>query len=133
MQAAAQKTKVLELNRQRDDINVLKRDYETAQRNFEQVSLRSAQTRLESTSGQTNIAILNQASEPIEPSRPRILTNLLVAVFLGTLLGVGLALMRELANRRVRSAEDLIEILGLPLLAAIPHAGRLSGRWFRAA
>ena len=123
---ARQKIKVLELNKQRDEINVLKRDYETAQRNFEQVSQRSAQTRLESTSGQTNLAILNPASEPLEPSRPRILLNILVAILGGTLLGVGLALLLELANRRVRSAEDLIEIIGLPLLAAIPRAEKLS-------
>ena len=123
---ARQKIKVLELNKQRDEINVLKRDYETAQRNFEQVSQRSALTRLESTSGQTNLAILNPASEPLEPSRPRILLNILVAILGGTLLGVGLALLLELANRRVRSAEDLIEIIGLPLLAAIPRAEKLS-------
>jgi len=49
-----------------------------------------------------------------------------VAVFLGTLLGVGLALMRELGNRRVRSAEDLMEVIGLPLLASIPRAPKPS-------
>lgn len=134
---AAQKVKVLELNKQRDEINVLKRDYETAQRNFDQVSLRSAQTKLESTSVQTNIAILNAATEPLEPSRPRMLLNVLVAVFLGILLGVGLGLMRELANRRVRSAEDLAELIGLPLLATIPKAdlpgGLFSGRKARTA
>jgi chain length determinant protein EpsF len=119
---ALQKTKVLELNKQRDEINILKRDFETAQRNFEQVSLRSAQTKLESTSVQTNIAILNSASEPVDPSRPRIVLNVLVSIFLGLLLGLGLALIRELRNRRVRSADDLVELLGLPLLAAIPHA-----------
>jgi polysaccharide biosynthesis transport protein len=119
---AAQKVKVLDLNKRRDEINVLKRDFETAQRNFEQVSLRSAQTKLESSSNQTNIAILNIAYEPVEPSRPKMLLNVLVAVFLGLLLGVGLALMRELSNRRVRSAADLAEIVGLPMLAAIPHS-----------
>jgi chain length determinant protein EpsF len=137
---AAQKTKVLELNKRRDEINVLKRDFETAQRNFEQVSLRSAQTRLESSSNQTNIAILNTANEPVEPSRPKMLLNVLVAVLLGLLLGVGLALMRELSNRRVRSVEDLAEIVGLPMLAAIPHSNQpsflnnlFSGRKARAA
>ena len=123
---ALQKTKVLDLNKQRDELTVLKRDVDTAQRDFEQVSMRSSQTRLESLSSQTNIAILNAASEPLEPSRPKILLNVLVAVFLGTLLGVGLALMRELGNRRVRSAEDLMEVIGLPLLASIPHAAKPS-------
>ena len=122
-----QKAKVLILNKQRDELTVLKRDVDTAQRDFEQISMRSSQTRLESLSSQTNIAILNAASEPLEPSRPRILLNVLVAVFLGTLLGVGLALIRELGNRRVRSAEDLLEVIGLPLLAAIPRADKPRG------
>ena len=120
-----QKAKVLDLNRQRDELLVLKRDVDTAQRDFEQFSVRSGQTRLESLSTQTNISILNQAFEPVEPSRPKVLLNILVAVFLGTLLGVALALMRELSNRRVRSAEDLAELIGLPMLAAIPHADKL--------
>ncbi|MBL8376618.1 MAG: chain length determinant protein EpsF [Burkholderiales bacterium] len=126
---AAQKARVLELNKTRDEINVLKRDFETAQRNYELVSVRSSQTKLESTSVQTNIAVLNAAPEPIEPSRPRMLLNAVVAVFLGIFLGVGLAFMRELANRRVRSAEDLSELIGLPLLATIPKAD-LPGRSF---
>ncbi|MCB2041179.1 MAG: chain length determinant protein EpsF, partial [Rhodoferax sp.] len=42
----------------------------------------------------------------------------------GTLLGVGLALMLELANRKVRSADDLSEALDLPVLGAIASAGR---------
>lgn len=117
-----QKKRVLELNGQRDQISVLQRDVEAAQRNFEGVSLRSAQTRLESHSVQTNIATLNPASIPTEHSRPRILLNVLISVFLGTLLGVGLALILELGNRRVRSVEDLAEIIDLPVLATVPSA-----------
>lgn len=117
-----QKNRVLELNRERGQINVLQRDVEAAQRNFEGVSQRSAQTRLESHSVQTNIATLNPASVPTEHSRPRILLNVLISIFLGTLLGVGLALMLELGNRRVRSVEDLAEIIDLPVLATIPSA-----------
>ena len=80
---------MLELNRERDQISVLQRDVEAAQRNFEAVSQRSAQTRLESLSVQTNIATLNPASIPIEHSRPRILLNVLISIFLGTLLALG--------------------------------------------
>jgi len=114
-----QKARVLDLNKQSDEISVLKRDVETAQRAFEGVSMRSSQTRLESLSVQTNAVVLNPASEPTEHSKPRIFLNLLVSIFLGTLLGVGAALMLELGNRRVRSAEDLAEAIDLPVLAAI--------------
>ena len=118
----AQKKRVLELNSQRDQISVLKRDVEAAQRNFEGVSQRSALSRLESLSVQTNIATLNPASVPTEHNRPRILLNMLISVFLGVLLGVGIALMLELVNRRVRSAEDLVEAIELPVLATISSA-----------
>jgi len=114
-----QKARVLDLNKQRDEISVLKRDVESAQRSFEGVSQRSAQTRLESLSIQTNVVWLNSASEPTEHSRPKILLNVLVSLFLGALLGAGAALMLELGNRRVRSSEDLIEALDLPVLASI--------------
>lgn len=126
-----QKKRVLELNRQSDQISVLQRDVEAAQHTFEGVSQRSAQTRLESLSAQTNIAILNPASIPTEHSKPRILLNVLISIFLGTLLGVGLALIVELRNRRVRSLEDLIEALDLPVLATISSArSRLTLRGF---
>lgn len=115
----AQKEKVLGLSKQRDEISVLKRDVESAQRAFESVSLRAAQARLESLSIQTNVVVLNPAAEPTEPSKPRALLNILISVFLGTLLGVGAAMILELGNRRVRSAADLAEANGLPVLASI--------------
>ena len=48
--------------------------------------------------------------------------NILVSIFLGTLLGVGMALMLELINRRVRSPDDLVEALDLPVLGSITSA-----------
>lgn len=119
---AAQKAKVLILNKQRDELNVLRRDIESAQRAFEAVSMRASQTNLESQTNQTNISVLNPASAPSAPSKPRVLLNILVSIFLGTLLGVGLALMLELMNRRVRSADDLAEALNMPVLGSIASA-----------
>jgi chain length determinant protein EpsF len=132
-----QKKHVLELNRQRDQISVLQRDVEAAQRNFEAVSQRSAQTRLESLAVQTNISILNPASIPLEHSRPRILLNILISIFIGVLIAVGVVVLLELLNRRVRSAQDLTQVMDLPVLATISIArtrppsasrGRLLGR-----
>lgn len=117
-----QKAKVLLLNKQRDELNVLRRDVESAQRSFEVVSQRAAQTNIESQTNQTNIAVLNPAVPPSAPSKPRVLLNILASLFLGTLLGIGLALVLELANRRVRSAEDLSEALNIPVLGAISSA-----------
>jgi succinoglycan biosynthesis transport protein ExoP len=125
---ASQKARVLVLNKQRDELNVLRRDIESAQRAFEIVSQRASQTNIESQTNQTNIAVLNPAIAPPVPSKPRVFLNVLVSVFLGTLLGVGLALLLELLNRRVRSTEDLVEALELPVLGAISSASGMFKR-----
>jgi chain length determinant protein EpsF len=120
-----QKKRVLLLNKQRDELNVLRRDIESAQRSFELVSQRASQTDIASQTNQTNIAVLNPAFAPTQPSKPRIFMNILVSIFLGTLLGVGLALMLELKDRKVRSTQDLFEALDLPVLGSIGSATSL--------
>jgi chain length determinant protein EpsF len=120
---AGQKNRVLLLNKQRDELNVLRRDIESAQRTFEVVSQRAAQTNLESQTNQTNIAVLNPASAPPLPSKPKVLLNILMSIFLGTLLGIGLALVLELSKRRVRSLADLADIFDMPVLGGIAHTG----------
>ena len=119
---AAQKARVLVLNKQRDELNVLRRDIESAQRAFEAVSMRASQSNIESQTNQTNISVLNPATAPTDPSKPKVFLNILVSIFLGTLLGVALALALELKNRRVRSAADLAEALDIPQLGSITSA-----------
>lgn len=118
----AQKARVLVLNKQRDELNVLRRDIESAQRTFEVLSQRASQSNIESQANQTNIAVLNPASAPTIASKPRKVLNVLISIFLGTLLGIGLALMMELTNRHVRSPQDLLEALDLPVLGSISSA-----------
>ena len=125
---AAQKARVLLLNKQRDELNVLRRDIESAQRAFEIVSQRASQTNIESQTNQTNIAVLNPASPPSDPSKPRVLLNTLVSIFLGGILAVGLSLVLELMNRRVRSTDDLVEALELPVLGTISSASGMFKR-----
>ena len=126
----AQRARVMALNKQRDEMNVYRRDVEAAQKAYDAVSQSASQTRLQSLSNQANVVRLNTATPPSVPSSPRLLVNLLIAAFGGTLLGVAFALLLELLNRRVRSTEDLVQMLDLPVLASIASSsapGRLSG------
>lgn len=120
---ASQKSRVLELNKQRDELTVLRRDIESAQRIYDSVTMRASQSTLESQTNQTNIAVLNPAVAPSFPSGPRVKLNIAIAMFLGGLLGIALALALEMANRRVRSADDLRDLRELVLLGSIGPAG----------
>lgn len=112
---ADQKNRVLELKKQHDQIAVLNREVENAQREYDAAMQRLSQARMESEMRQTNIAVLNPARTPQKPDRPRLLLNLLLSVFLGGMLGVGSALLTELKDRRVRSAFDIAEKLAIPV------------------
>lgn len=112
----AQKKKVLEIKKQRDELSVLQREVENAQKAYDLTAQRLVQTSLESQTQQTNIVVLNPAVEPIEPSFPKWPLNLVIAVTVGLMFGVSLALLLELLNRRVRSPEDIAEALGLPVI-----------------
>ncbi len=124
----AQKAKVLELNRSRDEMGVLVKDVESAQRAFDVASQRFSQTKIEGQSEQSDIAVLNPAVAPIEPSSPRILLNTGLAVVLGTMLGLGFCLVAEMLDRRVRSSNDLSDLLEIPVLGVIEWSAPSKGR-----
>lgn len=116
---AEQKAKVLQLNRQRDEMNVLNKDMESAQRAFDQAAQRVSQTRIEGGSDQSDVSVLNPAVAPIEPSGPRVLLNTVLSLLLGSMLGIGIAMLSEMFDRRVRSESDLAEVAHIPVLATI--------------
>lgn len=116
---AEQKAKVLGLKQQNDEIAVLNREVENAQRVYDATMQRAVQTRMESEMNQTNISILNPAIPPQKHAKPKLLLNLIISIFLGTLLGVGAALLAELMDRRVRSAFDISELLTIPVFAVV--------------
>lgn len=120
MQLELQRAKVLKMKEGRDEMSVLQRDVDNAQKAYDAIVARLNQTSLESQSQQTNISVLSPASPPLKPSSPKLLLNTLVAIFLGGLLAVGSALVRELQDRRVRGPQDLVDSLGLPMLGVMP-------------
>jgi protein tyrosine kinase modulator len=119
-----QKTNVLGLKQQREEASLLARDVQNAQQIYDAALQRYGQSRMEAQSTQTDIAVLNPAVAPIDPSQPKVFLNVLLSVFLGGLLGVGTGFMVELLDRRVRSGQDITAGLDIPVLAEVTKKGR---------
>jgi chain length determinant protein EpsF len=119
-----QKAKVLELKQQREEGTLLARDLENAQRIYDSALQRYGQSRMEAQSTQTDVAVLNPAVPPTKHSKPRVFLNILLSVFLGSLLGVGIGFLVELLDRRVRSGQDIAAGLEIPVLAEVTKKGR---------
>lgn len=119
---AAQRARLLELKESRNELAVLTRNVETAQRTYDTAMQRSVVNQVESRASQSNVALLNPAVVPRKPSHPRIVLNVVLAALVGTLLGIGAVMLLELLDRRVRSRDDLELALNA---ATLPVLGML--------
>ena len=124
---AAQKASALKIKGERDQVALLQQDVQNAKLTYDAAMQRMSQNSLEAKSVQTDIAVLDFATPPVTPSSPKILLNSLIAVFLGTFCGVGLAFTIEMVDRRVRSVEDIQEAIDLPILNLRSDGPLLSG------
>jgi chain length determinant protein EpsF len=129
----SQKQKVIEDLSQRDQIAVLERDVESAQRAYDTVVQRYTESSLQSQSNQTNIIVLTPAIEPTTRSSPKMMKNLLIATFLGTLLGVGAAFVAEMLDQRVRTIDSLESAMGLSVLVQFKKDAKPLGfkKWLK--
>lgn len=115
---AAQKERVMQLSRNRNDLTLLKQEVDNAQAAYDAALARASQTRLESQVALTDISILNTAIAG--QTTHKMIMILLLGSLTGLLLGVAVALCWEWADRRVRNRHDLETGLGLPVLACVP-------------
>lgn len=116
----SQRLKVLKMKAVRDQGAVLLRDVENAQRAYDTVLQRFTQTNLEGQTTQSSVNILQQASEPAIPTSPKIVVNVIISLVVGALLAIGLVLLIEMLDRRVRSSEDVMMMLDLPVIGVMP-------------
>jgi polysaccharide biosynthesis transport protein len=90
------------------------------------------QTETDSSAGvhmaASNARIVDPAEVPLSPSSPRTRLNLLLATFVGLLLGVGLAFLLEYLDLSINSPEEIHRVTGLGTIGLVPVASP-SSRW----
>jgi succinoglycan biosynthesis transport protein ExoP len=116
----AQRTQVAQLKEQRDQLALLQRDVDNANQAYSTAVARAGQTELQSQGRQTNVAVIQEATPPARPFKPRLLLGIVLGVFAGLLLGLGFALTRELVDQRLRGDDDVAVWLDQPLLGVLP-------------
>jgi Mrp family chromosome partitioning ATPase len=66
------------------------------------------------------ISLSGPPNAPADPVEPRPLLNLVAALLLGSLLGIGLAWVRDRTNTRLLSSQEATALAQAPLLGSIP-------------
>jgi succinoglycan biosynthesis transport protein ExoP len=70
----------------------------------------------------SNIAVVQPATTPIRPVRPRKALNVILGLVLGLAGGVALAFLCDRLDHSFRSAKQVEEHLGIPVLVSIPES-----------
>ena len=115
-----QRAEAQELNRASIQYGVLQRDATSNQTMFAGLLERSRETGISGELKTSNIRIVDAAETPRVPESPKKGVNLLMALFGGAFLGIGLAFFFEYLDSRIKQPDEIKTQLGLPFLGMIP-------------
>ena len=99
---------------------VLQRDVENNKRMYELLVTRLKEAGITGGAQTTNVRVIDPAEVPNSPVRPNKKLNMLFAVLLGLLGGIGLAFFFEYLDNTVKTPDDLKVRLDVPYLGPVP-------------
>jgi uncharacterized protein involved in exopolysaccharide biosynthesis len=126
----AQRSRVLQIKQNRNELEMLQREVETARQAYSNAYERSMVNRVQARQRQPQVSVLNSAVAPLLPASPKVLLNILLALAVSVMLGVALVYLLEATDRRVRSRVEFETYVPVPMLGEIggwstERAGRL--------
>ncbi|HXG70788.1 MAG TPA: polysaccharide biosynthesis tyrosine autokinase [Gemmatimonadaceae bacterium] len=122
-----QKGEALSMNRKAIDYGVLDRDVQSSKQIYDSLMQRAKETGVAGELKTSNIRVVDLAEQPRRPVRPQKRTNLLLALFGGTLLACGLVFFFEYVDSRIKNPEEIRAHLGLAHLGLLPSVDSKAG------
>jgi uncharacterized protein involved in exopolysaccharide biosynthesis len=119
----AQRRHVAAMSAHGDDVSALERQVEAAQTSLDLLMLteRLSLATLEDQPVRSDAALLTPATEPAEPTFPRLRMYGALTLVLGLIVGAALALLAEFFNPMVHGPSDITRRIGIPVFAVVPH------------
>jgi succinoglycan biosynthesis transport protein ExoP len=117
---AKQKKESLELNKKAIEYSVLRREAESARHMYELLIKRFRETSLTEDMRTGNIRIIDRAEVPRYPVKPKKRLNILLAIIVGLVTGIGLTFFFDYLDNTVKIPEDVKQYLKIPYLGSSP-------------
>lgn len=111
---------VLELQKKSIRYGILKREVESNRSLYNNLLKRYKEVDVAGGVGTNNIFIVDRATTPNNPSHPKFLKIIAIALFAGLLIGFAAAYLIELLDDRLRTPDDIERSVGLPILGLVP-------------
>jgi len=106
----------------------VKRDADVAQEIYVMLAKRLEEAKVAEAMVPTEVQVVDEATLPEKPIKPRKLLTLVLALFLGLFGGTCYTIARTLLNRKIRTAADVEQYLELPVLGVIPEVRSASDK-----
>lgn len=124
-----QKKKTMRMKEKAIQYNILKREADTNRELYKGLLQRMKEAGIAAGIKASNIQLIDEAELPIAPYKPNKRLNLTLALFVGLFLGIGLAFFFEYLDRSVKTAEDVEQLVRLPLFGLVPEIPHERRRW----
>ena len=115
-----QKKRALSMKDAAVDYAILEREVETNEQLYDDILQRMKEIGVVAAVQTSNVSIIDRATPPEYPSSPRKLRALLLAMLVGSGLGVGFVLGRDFIDQSVKNADEVERHLQLPSLGVVP-------------
>lgn len=119
------KDDIIAIEKLRVEYTAMLRNLKNSHDLYEYLSKRAQQALAESTDGATSVRIIDPARPALEPSTPNYAVNILGGFFGGIALGLGFVFLLALLDDKVKTAFDIENTVGLPLIGIIPRISRV--------
>ncbi|HJN74398.1 MAG TPA: polysaccharide biosynthesis tyrosine autokinase [Myxococcota bacterium] len=108
------------LNRKFLHLQALQGQVEKLDDFYKTLDQRLAQIEIVNDIRANNVHFVDRAWSNWDPIRPKMTTNLPIALLVGVMAGVGLAFLQEYLDSTVKSRDDIEKDVGIPFLGAVP-------------
>lgn len=120
--AETKKSLALKLNDQATQYKILEREVASNKSIYDKLLDRSKEIDANVGSEISNIQIVDYAKMPLAPYKPNVKLNLLLAIVVGLMGGVGLAFLLEYLDNTVKRIDEISDRFRIPVLGVIPMA-----------
>ncbi|MDQ0613802.1 succinoglycan biosynthesis transport protein ExoP [Microbacterium sp. W4I4] len=95
---------------------------------FSTVIADQVERRDEATAYTVKIVTVQPASVPVTPAAPNVPLSITLGAILGLAVGIGLALLRTVLDRRIRTLDDVDKAVDAPVIGGVPFDATSSSR-----
>lgn len=104
-------------------LSILEREADTNREQYDFLLKRYNELTAEAGVQSNNLSVVDRAIPPAKPVSPNVILNILGAFGLGAMFAFAFAILRESLFSMIRTPDDVVRTLHLPVLGAVPDGG----------